>query len=143
MRELHPERALPRTVVGTDTWHMSLWHSHDARLPDLDLPQVEGGDAWIALARARLEAVCSRRTPMRSVRPSPVAGVGRIAFADGTVVLARSDRRGQLTDLALWVAREGVVVESVRASASEVVIAVCAPRSRPIAIAIVGVDQPD
>ena len=123
---------------------MAPWghHRDTPSLPDIELPDIEGSDCWQVLARARLATICGRGTPLRRVLPSPIAHVARLLFADGTVLLARAPRPGDLGALAV-AATQGMVRDARRPGTGLVMIFRCGGGLGTIRVAIVGVDQPD
>ena len=59
--------------------------------------------AMLALLTARLRPVVLRRVPVMAVRPAPAPSTARVLFADGTVVIARGYRPGDLGQLSVGV----------------------------------------
>jgi len=59
--------------------------------------------ALTALMTARLRPVVLRRVPVKAVRPAPAPHTARVLFADGTVVIARGHRPGDLGQLSVGV----------------------------------------
>lgn len=66
--------------------------------------------ARAALISARLRQVMLRRVPVKSVRPAPTPRTARVIFADGTVVIARGYRVGDLGMLSVSVLTDSPVV---------------------------------
>lgn len=65
----------------------------------------ESSHALESLLDRRLWVLASRRVPVRAIRHAPgLPHTGRLVFADGTVLLARAQRPGELYRLALAVA---------------------------------------
>ena len=110
--------------------------------PDIELPDVDGSDSWRVLARARLTTIYDRGTPLRCVLPSPVAQVGRLQFADGTVLLAHADRPGGMASLAFAASRR--MIRDSRRQPGDALDLVFRCRSfGTIRVSVVGIDQPD
>ncbi len=117
------------------------YHRETPSLPEIELPDIEGSDHWQVIARARLATICRRGTPLRRVLPSPVAHVGRLLFADGTVLLGRAPRNGDLAVLSV-AALQGMIRESRRPGPNLTMVFRCGGLGT-IRVAIVGIDQPD
>ena len=122
---------------------MATWghHRESPSLPDIEFPEIEGADRWQVVARAQLATLHRRGTPLRRVLPSPVAHVGRLLFADGTVLLGRAPHSGDLAVLAVAAARN-TIHETHRPGAGLVLVFRCGVLGT-VRVAIVGVDQPD
>ncbi|HET9127106.1 MAG TPA: hypothetical protein VFN73_03430 [Propionibacteriaceae bacterium] len=111
-------------------------------LPEIDLPDVDGSDSWRDLARARVTTLCQRGTPLRGVFPSPVQRVGRLQFADGTVLLAHAEHPGSLASLAFAASRR-MIRETRRQPVDSLDLVFRCSSFGAIRVSIVGIDQPD
>jgi hypothetical protein len=65
-----------------------------------------------ALLNLRLRTVHSRRVPLRAIRAAPGPHTGRLVFANGTVLLARARRPGELYTVALNLRNHAVCLDS-------------------------------
>jgi hypothetical protein len=111
-------------------------------LPDIDLPEMDGSDAWRDLARARVTTICQRGTPLRTVFPSPVARIGRLQFADGTVLLGHAEHPGGLASLAFAASRR-MIRDLHRQPRDSLDLVFRCHSFGTIRVSIVGIDQPD
>ena len=75
---------------------------------------VEHEEAHVleALLDLRLRTVQSRRVPLRAIRAAPGPHTGRLVFANGTVLLARARRPGELYTVALNLRDHAVCLDS-------------------------------
>lgn len=91
-----------------------------------------------------LDRLSRRGTPVRGMEAFNDDGVVRVRFADGTTILVRGERPGELSAVAMAVVRsQPVLLTSLRETGSGVVAALRWPGpARPVTIRIVGRDQP-
>ncbi len=99
--------------------------------------------AWRAIARNQLDAVLARHCPVRHVQASPIDEIGRLVFGDGTVLLARARRPGNLGRLAVSVYSHSISQEYVEPVEEGNDIVLSMPHGPRIALVVVGLDQPD
>ena len=100
--------------------------------------------ARAALISARLRQVVLRRVPVKSIRPAPIPRTARVIFADGTVVIARGYRAGDLGMLSVSVLTEPPVVLRSYHRENDATRLVFAVRDdRRFAAQAVGLDQSD
>ena len=111
-------------------------------LPDLEFPEMDESGAWRDLARARVTTICQRGTPLRLVLPSPVSRVGRLQFADGTVLLGHAEHSGGLASLA-YAASRRMIRDTRRVPVDSLDLVFHCASFGTIRVSIVGIDQPD
>ncbi|RCK69518.1 hypothetical protein DT076_11675 [Desertihabitans brevis] len=75
---------------------------------DLDADARELEQRRASLLMSRLQVLQARRVPLRVLSASPVSGVARLGFADGTALLVRVNRRGDTLATAVLVRRRSV-----------------------------------
>lgn len=100
--------------------------------------------AMLALLTARLRPVVLRGVPVHAVRPAPAPRTARVLFADGTVVIARGYRPGDLGQLSVGVLTQPPVclVSYSRENDVTRLEFVISPDRRLSAVAV-GIDQAD
>lgn len=93
----------------------------------------------------RLEGLISRRVPVRGISPGPLGGIARLRFADGTAVLVRSARQGDLSRVARTLTtRRSMVLAGYDAGPEGVLLTLHgAPGREPVGLVLIGPDQPD
>ncbi len=97
----------------------------------------------IGRLRPAAESVIHRRAPLRWVRPAPRFPLGRLGFADGTVLMARARRQADLGHLVMVVAtRHTVLPVDCRAEDDHLVLDLHWDRGR-LQVDIVAPDQAD
>lgn len=94
------------------------------------------------LAR-RLEVLRTRQIPLRAVRPAPGPRTGRLVFADGTVVIARARRPGELYVMAVQLHDHAVCLESFTAADEGTVLRMVWPPEGSAELVALGLDQAD
>lgn len=121
-----------------------------ALTPD-DRAELERGFARIeqevagtleTLLAARLQVLVSRGVPLRAMRSAPGEHTARLLFANGTVLIGRAERPGELYALAIQVHREGVAVESWHADPAGTVVRFRWPAGSADLV-VMGLDQAD
>ena len=125
------------------TWKRAAASGSPAFSLPFDNSPVDGDKAWRAIARNELDAACARHCPLRRVQPSPVTDIGRIVFADGTVLLARGRHRGDLGRVAVGAYHHSICLDAVRLSDEGIDVVVSWPHGPRISLVVVGIDQPD
>lgn len=90
---------------------------------------------------AQLEPVIRRAAPLRGVRRAPAKGTTRLLFADGTVVLVRS-QGGPLALLAIRLQHESILLVACRPIGSCAELEFSTGRG-PVKALAVGLDQAD
>ena len=119
------------------------------RREDLDALVAHGGAAEelrLALLLASvLRPLVRRSVPPRLVEAGPVARSARLHFADGTTVLVRSIRAGDLAALAVIMRRCSAkpVSCAVGPDGSTRLQLAWPGGQRPLAVEVLGLDQPD
>lgn len=123
-------------------------------LPDLspqELTELEQGFARVereesgileTLLAARLRVLVSRGVPLRAMRPAPGEHAARLVFANGTVLICRAERPGDLYALAIRVHREGARLASWGSGPDGTVLRFSWPEGGADLIAL-GLDQSD
>lgn len=104
----------------------------------------ESSHALESLLDRRLWVLASRRVPLRAIRHA--AGLphsGRLVFADGTVLLARAQRPGELYRLALAVADGRSVTIDVWSHGPEGTALRCTWSRESADLLVLGLDQSD
>lgn len=91
----------------------------------------------------RLRVLAHRRVPLRAVQPAPTAGTARICFADGTVVLARAARPGELVNLVCGVHRAATCLASWNAGPAQTTMRFAWSHGRTADLIAIGLDQSD
>jgi len=147
---------MPSHLPADDSWWSRLFGrsgAEESPLDDLDLDDVweqaasEFHGALAVLLQTQLGVVLRRGVPVREVSHAPIAGTGRVRFADGTVLIARSGHPGDLTQLAMLAIRHA----SVRLSAFKIdhsgtttlLFTTGNPAERELVIEAIGMDQAD
>lgn len=110
--------------------------------PDPDLPLDPALDELSSAAVvALLEPVIRRAAPLRGIRRAPETGATRLQFADGTVVLVRS-QGGQLAILAIRLQHESIVLVGCHPMGCGAELEFSTGRG-PVKALAVGLDQAD
>lgn len=91
----------------------------------------------------RLRVLARRRVPLRAVQPAPTAGTARICFADGTVVLARAARPGELVNLVCGVHRAATCLASWNAGPPQTTMRFAWSHGHTADLIALGLDQSD
>lgn len=121
------------------------WDS-DVDSLDRSLQEIEGEyrhELDTRLVR-RLATVQARHTPLRFVGPAPAPPGARLRFADGTAVIAHSERRGALSRVALALyQRATVLVERVEVTDHGVEVDLHWGRGQEVRAEVLGFDQVD
>ena len=100
-RRVDPRRVDPgRPAVGLDPG------LDEALTAVLDAHGSLVGD----LLEQRLRGLMARQVPVRAIRPAPGVRTGRVCFADGTVVLARSAQGKELAAVAMAMHRSSILL---------------------------------
>lgn len=89
-----------------------------------------------------VECLEARQVPLRAILPGSAVGVGRLCFADGTVIQVRSRRVGDLGLLAVLAHRTRLWLAGYRAEPEGVVMDIGWPRGG-LSVVAVGMDQQD
>lgn len=96
------------------------------------------------LVRIRLESLRSDRVPLRRIATSPGPGVARLGFANGTVLLARASRAGDVANVIRLHHRGGLIVVGYADHDAGVVVAMEATVGRGrCELVVIGLDQAD
>lgn len=100
--------------------------------------------AMLALLTARLRPVVLRGVPVKAVRPAPAPSTARVMFADGTVVIARGYRPGDLGQLSVSVLTQPSVCLVSYSRENDVTrLEFVLSRGRRLCAVAVGLDQAD
>lgn len=120
----------------------------DPELPDdpeldatLTAAERELRELSSAAVVALLEPVVRRAAPLRGIRRAPTTGATRLQFADGTVVLVRS-QGGQLAILAIRLQHESIVLVGCQPMGRGAELEFSTSRGTVTALAV-GLDQAD
>lgn len=106
--------------------------------------EAAGLDARRKLLRVRLESLRSHRVPLRRITTSPGPGVARLGFADGTGVLARTQRTGDFANVVRLQHRGGLVLTGYADHPGGVVVVLETAFGRGrCELVVVGLDQSD
>lgn len=100
-RSTHPARPAPAGDVPAQ-WDPADIAELAERFAAVEAEQARAHSFAIGM---RLRVLAHRRVPLRAVQPAPAHGTARICFADGTVVIARAARPGELLNLVCGVHR--------------------------------------
>lgn len=76
--------------------------------------QRDSAHTFETLLLRRLHTVLSRRVPLRAIRTAPGRHTGRLVFGNGTVLLARARRPGDLYVLAMGMTQHSICLDSWR-----------------------------
>lgn len=96
----------------------------------------------MAVLAQTLQGLVARRVPLRYVRHSAQAGLARLGFADGTVVVARTEYPGSIAKLFRATEAGGVHAERLRVHADHVELDLVWPTGQ-VPIRVLGRDQAD
>lgn len=99
-------------------------------------------DSGRRLVLYHVECLDARRVPLRAIRPGSTSGVGRLCFADGTVIQVRSRRMGDLGLLAVRAQRGRLWLAGYRSAPEGVVMDIGWPQGG-LSVVAVGLDQSD
>lgn len=105
---------------------------------------AEHEDAHIleTLLDRRLRTVQSRGVPLRAIRPAPGEHTGRLVFANGTVLLARARRPGDLYIVALNIRAHAICLTSWSRAPDGIVL--CFQwEGKSAELLVLGLDQAD
>lgn len=103
----------------------------------------ELGAAREKLLAARLEVLRRRQVPARGVRQVPGADAARLAFADGTVLIVRARKAGDLYVMAVSLVEHPVCVRDVRHEEGNTVVQMVWPPHGHLELQVLGLDQAD
>ncbi|GAA1903515.1 hypothetical protein [Lapillicoccus jejuensis] len=95
------------------------------------------------LLEQRLRGLVARQVPVRAIRPAPGVRTGRVCFADGTVVLARSAQGGELAAIAMAMHRSSILLTGYARDGGVTRLDLRGRTGQPMALLAVGLDQPD
>lgn len=109
---------------------------------EFDAIAAEAGRTRGQLLGIRLAGLRTNRVPLRTIRASPAKGVARLGFADGTVILARSVRQGDLSAVAIMRQHAAVLVADFDEHPDGMTLHLAAEGRRCTLIAV-GLDQGD
>lgn len=109
---------------------------------EFDAIAAEAGRTRGQLLGIRLAGLRTNRVPLRTIRASPAKGVARLGFADGTVILARSVRQGDLSAVAIMRQQAAVLVADFDEHPDGMTLHLAAEGRRCTLIAV-GLDQGD
>ncbi|OYO25164.1 hypothetical protein CGZ93_01530 [Enemella dayhoffiae] len=123
------------TPAPTDTEDLPADSEVDAAFERVDR------ELTVSALASRLDPVIRRRVPLRAIRAAPARGATRLGFADGTVILVRS-QGGELARLALRVGTESVRLVACRPSGRQAELEFSTDLGTVTALAI-GLDQDD
>jgi len=101
---------------------------------------MEYGASSPAVIRLNLARLVSRRVPVRAIRSGGTREVAGLCFADGTVVLVRGFRTGDLGRLAVRAVLHQLTFEDYHAGRDGVIIDLASPRER-VSVLAVGLDR--
>lgn len=127
------------------SWEQELREQDSRALPGVDAAFAEVTARALERLSLRLDAITARRVPVRGVTPGPLAGIARLRFADGLVVLVRSSRQGDLSRVVRALStRRSVLLAGHEAGPEGVQLTLHGvPGRRPVGLVLIGPDQPD
>lgn len=103
----------------------------------------ETGPTREKLLASRLEVLRQRRVPARRVRQVPGSDSARLAFADGTVLIVRSHKPGELYVMAVILAEHPVCVQDFNRVEQGTVVHLVWPPRGSLELEVLGLDQAD
>ncbi|HOB04931.1 MAG TPA: hypothetical protein PKM36_06630 [Propionibacteriaceae bacterium] len=110
-------------------------------------PDVVGEGRLLALLGVRLDQLMARRIPVRGVSAGPVLHSTRLRFADGTTLLVRSERSGNMARvLQAVLSGRPVLVERWERRSGGLALALAVQssgRRLHLGMVVLGPDQPD
>lgn len=95
------------------------------------------------LLEQRLRGLVARQVPVRAIRPAPGVRTGRVCFADGTVVLARSAQGSELAAVAMAMHRSSILLTGYARDGGVTRLDLRGRGGQPMALLALGLDQPD
>lgn len=109
----------------------------------LETAYQEAGHSKEVLVSAQLDLIRDRQVPLRSVRPAPSEHTARLRFANGTTVIARAARPGQIYQLAMALQRHHVTLRSWTLQGESMALVLQWPPDGTADLIAEGLDQAD
>lgn len=121
--------------------HLPLAEADVAELTEIGRQvAAEYGASSPAVIRLTLARLVNRRVPVRAIRAGGSQEVAALCFADGTVVMIRGFRSGDLGRLAVRALLQQLTFEDYHSGRDGVIIDLAGPRER-VSVLAVGLDR--
>lgn len=137
--------AAGRTGAGDPEVAAGGWDEADRRDLERMFAEVdaESAEVLLALLRTRMQDVLHRQVPVRAIRASPTRHVARICFSNGVVVLATTQRPGDLVPMAAAMLTTSVTLRTLELTPDGPLLGFGWHPQGRVQLVAVGLDQAD